>query len=272
LRWRHKKIKFVTVISKNSTKMDNKQLRVLYLFHWKLNLTATECLNQIKKAFPECSTSLTTVCRWYKEFESGNLDLEDKPRTGCPPTAVTAINIERMRKLVEEDPRITYEMIEETVGISAPSIHTILHDHLQMSKICARWVPHFLTNENKKARVEFCLRMLQLFSDGESRNVGNILTGDETWVYAYEPLRKQQDAQWVRKGDPRPTKIQKQRSTKKQMVAAFFTRSGLVKLVRLETGEKANANWYTTVCLPEVFCRDGKKAPKYGIKGNLFTS
>lgn len=192
--------------------------------------------------------------------------------TGCPPTAVTAINIERVRKLVEEDPRITYEMIEETVGISAPSIHTILHDHLQMSKICARWVPHFLINENiRKPAFNFASACFS-YSAMENRNVGNILTGDETWVYAYEPLRKQQDAQWVRKGDPRPTKIQKQRSTKKQMVAAFFTRSGLVKLVRLETGKKSNANWYTTVCLPEVFCRDGKKAPKYGIKGNLFTS
>jgi hypothetical protein len=64
-----------------------------------------------------------------------------------------------------------------------------------------------------------------------------------------EPLRKQQDMQWVTKGSPRPTKIQKQRSAGKVMAAAFFNQEGLIDLVRLEKGRTVTADWYSTVCL-----------------------
>jgi len=74
-------------------------------------------------------------------------------------------------------------------------------------------------------------------------------------VLLHEPLRKQQDMQWVTKGSPRPTKIQKQRSAGKVMAAAFFNQEGLIDLVRLEKGRTVTADWYSTVCLDSVLQR-----------------
>ena len=37
------------------------------------------------------------------------------------------------------------------------------------------------------------------------------------------------------------------------MVAVFFMKSGLIKLVPLETGAMVNASWYVNTCLPQVF-------------------
>jgi len=136
-------------------------------------------------------------------------------------------------ELVKKNPRITYEEIEEETEIHAPTIHDILHNHLQIRKICCRWVPHFLTEEQKAARVDFCQYMLDRYQNGESNTIRNLLTGDETWIYCYnEPLKKQQDMQWVEKGGPRPTKIAKQRSVGKVMVAAFFTQEGLTQFIQ----------------------------------------
>jgi len=190
----------------------------------------------------------------------------DDPRSGRPSTAVTDANVKLVKKLIDSDPRITYEMIEEETDLTAPSIHIILHQHLKMSKVCARWVPHFLTDEQKKARVKFCRDMLQRFQSGQSQDVYRILTGDETWVYCYEPLRKQQDMQWVVQGSPRPTKIQKQRSTGKVMAAAFFTKDGLIDLVRLGKGRTVTADWYSNVCLASVFQKiSEKRRPGLGV-------
>jgi len=155
-----------------------------------------------------------------------------------------------VNELVKKNPRITYEEIEEETEIHAPTIHDILHNHLQIRKICCRWVPHFLTEEQKAARVDFCQYMLDRYQNGESNTIRNLLTGDETWIYCYdEPLKKQQDMQWVEKGGPRPTKIAKQRSVGKVMVAAFFTQEGLVDLIRLQKGQTVTAAWYTENCL-----------------------
>lgn len=94
--------------------------------------------------------------------------------------------------------------------------------------------------------MDFCQYMLDRYQNEESNTIRNLLTGDETWIYCYnEPLKKQQDMQWVEKGGPRPTKIAKQRSVGKVMVAAFFTQEGLVDLIRLQKGQTVTAAWYT---------------------------
>jgi histone-lysine N-methyltransferase SETMAR len=201
------------------------------------------------------------------QFSRDIYDLADKPKPGRPITLTTPENIAKVKKLVEEDPRITYVQIEETLGLSPPVIHEILTEKLQMSKVSCRWVPHFLTKENKQCRVDFCKKMLLKYDGGLSREVPKILTGDETWVYAYEPLRKQQDMHWVAKGDPRPTKIVKQRSTGKVMVAVFFTRRGFTHVTRLEKGKTINSRFYTESCLTPTFAALAKSRGKSGLRG-----
>ena len=39
--------------------------------------------------------------------------------------------------------------IASCTGISEGSVQTILKKHLYLRKVCARWVPHLLTEEQK---------------------------------------------------------------------------------------------------------------------------
>ncbi|KYN35096.1 hypothetical protein ALC56_10566 [Trachymyrmex septentrionalis] len=71
------------------------------------------------------------------------------------------------------------------------AIHTILHDHLSVRKLCSRWIPHNLTEAQKQARVKWSKEMLKKFNRGRSNLVYNIVTGDETWIYSYELKSKQ---------------------------------------------------------------------------------
>ena len=57
-------------------------------------------------------------------------------------------NIVAVRELIMQESHVTCREIEASLGISSTSIHSILHEHLGVKKICCRWIPHNLTNEN----------------------------------------------------------------------------------------------------------------------------
>ena len=97
---------------------------------------------------------MRTVQRWYSKFHNNDFELQDKPRTGRPITATSDEKVELVRNLIKKEPHITYEELEEELDIGSQAIHTILHEILRLRKVCARWVPHFLTESEKKARVE----------------------------------------------------------------------------------------------------------------------
>ena len=86
-----------------------------------------------------------------------------------------------------------------------------------------------------------------------SKDVYKIVTGDESWIYAYEPETKQQSTVWVFEDEPNPTKVVRGRSTSKQMVACFFGKTGHVATVPLEHRRTVNSERYTTICLPKAF-------------------
>ena len=44
--------------------------------------------------------------------------------------------------------------------------------------------------------------LLKRFLNGTSRAVSDILTGDNTWIYHYDPETKRQSQKWVEEGAP----------------------------------------------------------------------
>ena len=132
--------------------------------------------------FDDEAPSRTSVYRWYGEFNPGSL--QNEFREGRPKSAVVPETIDTVRQLILQDCHVNYREIEATLGISGTSIHSILHEHLTVKKVCSRWIPH-----NGE--------MLQKYDHGASKHVYDIVTGDESWIYSYEPESKQQSTVWV---------------------------------------------------------------------------
>ena len=72
------------------------------------------------------------------------------------------------------------------------AINSMIHDYLNLRKVCARWVPHTLTDDQKQLRVQFCCHSLKRFEEGWSLRVFDIITGDESCFYHYDSALKEQ--------------------------------------------------------------------------------
>ena len=72
------------------------------------------------------------------------------------------------------------------------AIYPIIDDYLILRKVCVRWVPHTLTDHQKKLRLQFCRYSLKRFEESRSRRVFDIITGDESSLYHYGLRVKEQ--------------------------------------------------------------------------------
>ena len=66
------------------------------------------------------------------------------------------------------------------------------------------WVPHLLTEEQKRQRLKCARELLKTYKGCNSRVISNLLTGDETWVHMFETQRRADNQQWKRKDKKRP--------------------------------------------------------------------
>ncbi len=70
-------------------------------------------------------------------------------------------------------------------------IMKIIHEELEMSKVCVPWVPKLPTDAYKASQMAAMIEFLTLHhQEGESLFT-QIMMGDEKWVYHYIPKMKQ---------------------------------------------------------------------------------
>ena len=117
---------------------------------------------------------------------------------------VTKANIAAVKIVVEQDARLSVKDIACCTGIPKGSVQTILKKRLDLRKVCARWVPHLLTEEQKTQRLKCARELLKTYKGCNSRVISNLLTGDESWVHMFEPQRRADNKQWKLKYQKRP--------------------------------------------------------------------
>ncbi len=68
-------------------------------------------------------------------------------------------------------------------------MHNILHKDLALTKISAKFVPKILTEEQQQRRVEAATKCTDMVA-ADPTVLQQIITGDESWVYLYDPETK----------------------------------------------------------------------------------
>lgn len=248
-------------------KFEKRDIRALIAFFFKKGYSAEKSADEINSTLGAKTISLSTVFEWFKEFRFGQTSLEDAPRSGRPRDQTHEENVSAVKDLVKFDPHVTIRQVSEELKISTYSAHHIMRNLLNLRKLSVQWVPHLLTSQQMKTRMEMCHKNLKRIRDGHQQIISKILTGDETWVYFYDVPSNKEARVWVFQDEEIPKLAQKELHVKKIMYAVFFRSTGLVAAIKLGSKETITAKWYTDVCLKKVFESVANERPKTGTRG-----
>ena len=136
--------------------MDGKisEKRVYCKIRAQLVFPPTEIHADLQKVYGNGALKYATVWKWVRRFNDGRESIENDPRVGRPVSILTEKNVATVKTLIEEDARYTVQEIEELSGIHSSSVLKILREWLGLRKICTRWVPHLLTDEQKQVGLD----------------------------------------------------------------------------------------------------------------------
>ena len=118
----------------------------------------------------------------------------------------------------------------------------ILKEDMGKRKFCARFVPHFLTPEQREDRVISCQDIIAM-ADADKNFLNKIITEEEAWGFAYDPETKRQSSEWVGETSPCPKKLKFQRSRFKTMLINFFYSQGIVHKEFVPERKRLNAEF-----------------------------
>ncbi|KFD66990.1 hypothetical protein M514_20856, partial [Trichuris suis] len=173
------------------------------------------------QVYGSSASSKSVVYEWIRRFKEGTEAIEDDRRAGRPATATSEGTVPLVRSLVKETAELPSGGLLEWLG--SPSIR---HLEYCMKPLLARWVPKALREEQLVRRVNLSQELLTKIKANETWFLDRIVTGDETWIYQYDPESKMQSKQWLPRGSAGRVKFNAERSARKVMATIFWDSDG----------------------------------------------
>ena len=109
-----------------------------------LGKTTTETYNLLRIVYGDDSSSRTQVFEWFKKFKEGREGIEDDPHSGHSRTSKTDGNVGKIREIIRKNRGLSIRVIAELMNINKETVRQILHENLEMKKVCAKIVPKLL--------------------------------------------------------------------------------------------------------------------------------
>jgi len=210
---------------------------------FKLQKSAKETHEMLKLVYGEAAVTMKTVYKWFERFCNGCELVEDEERSGHPSTSKTQENVERVSKMIQSNRQLTIREISEDTNIPYGSIQNILTTDFNMRQVSAKFVPRALTVEQKQQHLTISLE-LHDHATSDSSFLGNIIMGDETWVYGYDPETRVQSSQWKSPSSPHVKNAYQSRSNIKVTMIVFFDLDGIVRAEFVSRNNTVNSEYY----------------------------
>ncbi|KAL9919300.1 histone-lysine N-methyltransferase SETMAR-like [Glossina fuscipes] len=201
------------------------KLRYILQFYFDKGTSAAQAREEICALYGQDTLSKATAKRWFSRFRSGNLDVQDAPRSGRPITE----KVNEILAKVEQDRHVSSHDIARDLNIN----HQTVLNHLEKAgykKKLDVWVPPDLTQKNLIDRISICEYLLK-------RNelepfLQRLITSDEKWI-TYDNARKRS---WSKREEAPPAMENPAPTARKVMLCVWWDWKGVVHYELLSPG------------------------------------
>jgi hypothetical protein len=201
---------------------------------------------KIQQALGDDTMGAMQIKEWFNCFKDGRTLAESDQLSGKPSTSQNANVIENVRSLIQEDCLLTIQEIADEVRISTGSAYSIVTEDLHMCSVVAKFGSKLLSQEQQQLLLEVTRDMLE-FTSGDPEFLKTVITGDETWLYGYDPETKVQSSHWKHSSSPRVKNAQLVWSKFKVLLTLFFDYCGIVHHSYASEGQTINQEYYVEV-------------------------
>lgn len=104
-----------------------------------------------------------------------------------------------------------------------------------------------LTPLQRINRVECCQELLQETEADPAKFLSRIVTGEESWIYHYDPLSQLETKVWKKSGEQAPTRPLQQRSAGKVMMTISWDKDGALLTDYLARESAINGPYYASL-------------------------
>ena len=133
--------------------------------------------------------SRTRLLEWHRRFKERSGKVENDHRSDRPSTSRTDENVERVRKKVGSDRRLTVRMIAYELGMNSERVWKIITEDLGIKRSVPKWYQRLLNEGQKQRRVQVCKDILEQL-ETEPNLLKRVVAGDESMIFEYDPLNQ----------------------------------------------------------------------------------
>ena len=159
----------------------------------------------LQTAFRPSCMNRASVFEWHKRFKEGRESVRDDESYGRSKEVRRPGLIDQIKNFTDKYRHVSIETISAQFDVSVGTVHSIIREELKMRKICAKFVPRVLLEDQKERRCHDSREMVEMIIS-EPAGLDALVTSDESWIYCYDPETKRQSSQWKHAGSPRPKK------------------------------------------------------------------
>ena len=146
----------------------------------------SETYGMLQTAFQPSCINQASVFEWHKRFKEGRESVRDDERCRMSKEVRTPELIGQIKNFMNKDRCLSIETTNAQFDVSVGTINTIIREELKTRKICAKFVPKVLRENQKERRCHDSREMV----DWDPAVLDALVTWDESWIYCYGPETK----------------------------------------------------------------------------------
>ena len=123
------------------------------------------------------------------------------------------------------------------------------------------------SDEQKQSRVRLASQVIEKYDKCDPGRLEEIVTGDETWIYHFQPNSKAENKVWVSSEGDRAVIACRCKTSNRMLYAIIFDSKGLVLQIPVPKGSSVTGKFYRESVLTHLVDFYQKRRPCTGVCG-----